>query len=473
MNITKYINNKKIGGIILIIVIIIAFGFGGFGGGFMSNNQNNIAKINTTNVTTQDFINYINQTGVSQQTIKENLNNNIIEELLSGLISQTLLNLEIKDFKIRFSENSLLKKIKLNDNFADENGVFQRIKYEKFLLENNTSAPIFERKLKERELQKKLFDYIGAGSVAPQFLINKLFENENKKLELDFINLENFYKKNDEFKDDDLIKFIDENVDQLKVEHINFKYAIMNPKNLIGLDEFNQIFFDKIDEIESNILNGIDFNEIISEFSLNSNTVSNYRYSDSSNEIEKKIYEIRDNKFDIFESNEDYIIYKIDNVIEKKPNINDKQIKDEILELVVQKNKFDYNRKILEQIRDKKFNDKEFAELGKDQVLTHIIGSIRDNKKFDIKSVEMLYSLPVNTFTLINDEDNKIYLVKIKRYKDIDLKKNSDEFKTYISKENTNNRNAILKSYDIFLNDKYKIDINQKVIENVKNSFQW
>ena len=71
------------------------------------------------------------------------------------------------------SGNSLLKRIKLNDNFIDENGLFQRIKYEKFLLENNISAPIFEQRLKERELQKKLFDFIGAGTVSPEFLINK------------------------------------------------------------------------------------------------------------------------------------------------------------------------------------------------------------------------------------------------------------------------------------------------------------
>ena len=323
MNIAKYINNKKIGGLILIIVIIIAFGFGGFGGGFMSNNQNNIAKINKTNITTQDFIDYINQSGISQQAIRDNLNNNIIEELISSLISKTLLDLEIKDFKIRFSKNSLLKKIKLNDNFTDENGIFQRIKYEKFLLENNISAPVFEQRLKERELQKKLFDYVGAGSVAPKFLIEKLFENENKKLELDFIKLEKFYKKNDEFNDNELIKFIKENGDQLKVEYIDFKYAVMSPKNLVGTDEFNQIFFDKIDEIESKILNGINFNEIVSEFNLNSNIVKDFRISDTSNKIEKKIFEVRNNEFDIFENNENYVIYKIDNLVEKKPNIND------------------------------------------------------------------------------------------------------------------------------------------------------
>ena len=63
MTLGKYLNKNKIGGLILIIVIIIAFGFGGFGGGFLSNNQNNIAKIDKTNITTKDFINYINQSG--------------------------------------------------------------------------------------------------------------------------------------------------------------------------------------------------------------------------------------------------------------------------------------------------------------------------------------------------------------------------------------------------------------------------
>ena len=83
--ILKKFGVKKLGGLVLIVIIIIAFGFGGFGGGFSTNNQNNIAKINKTNVTTQDFMNYLNQSGISQQAIRENLDNNIIEELLSGL----------------------------------------------------------------------------------------------------------------------------------------------------------------------------------------------------------------------------------------------------------------------------------------------------------------------------------------------------------------------------------------------------
>jgi peptidyl-prolyl cis-trans isomerase D len=75
----------------------------------------------------------------------------------------------------------LSEKIKLNKNFYNEDGKFERLKYEKFLLENNISAPLFEKRLKDRELQKKLFDLVGAGSVSPKFLVNKLYETEKHK----------------------------------------------------------------------------------------------------------------------------------------------------------------------------------------------------------------------------------------------------------------------------------------------------
>ena len=472
MSIRKYINKNKIGGLILIIVIIIAFGFGGFGGGFMSNNQNNVAKIDKINITSQDLVNYINRSGITQKAIQDNLNNNIIEELLSTLVSTTLLDLEVKDFNIKFSKNSLSQIIKLNDNFVDENGVFQRIKYEKFLLENNTSAPIFEKRLKDREVQKKLFDYIGAGTVSPQFLVKKLFENENKKLQIDYIDLENFYKKNSDIKDQDIIKFIDENIDRLKVEHIDFKYSVINPKNLIGIDEYNQEFFDIIDEIENSILNGIDFNTIISEFNLNLKTISNYEYSNDSNNIEKKIYEVRKNDFDIIENEENFILYKIEKIQEKKPDINDPQTKDEILKLVIQKNKFDYNKKLLDEIRNKKFTDNKFLELGKNKTQSLTFNSIRDNKRFEINSVQLLYSLPIDSFVLINDEKDKIYLAKIKKYNDIKINKDTKDYKSFISKENTRIRNSILKSYDFLLNDKYNVNVNQIALNNVKNLFQ-
>ena len=166
----------KIAGV-FVFIIIIPFVFWGMGSMFTSGNTNNIAEVNNKKISTQDFMNFINESRIQQNTIKENLDKNIIEELLSGLISTTLLNLEIDNFNMRFTETVLLKNIKTNKNFHDENNNFQRTKYEKFLLTNNLSAAMFEQRIRGNELQRKLFDYIGAGVVVPNILIEKHFEN--------------------------------------------------------------------------------------------------------------------------------------------------------------------------------------------------------------------------------------------------------------------------------------------------------
>ena len=471
MSVGKYLNKNKIGALILIIVIVIAFGFGGFGGGFLSNNQNNLAKINKTNVTTQDLLNYINKSGLDETTIKNNLNDNIIEELLSSLVSTVLLDLEIKDFNIAISENSLSKKIINNNNFTDDDGIFQRIKYEKFLLENNISAPQFEKRLKDRELQKKLFDFIGAGTVTPKFLTKKLFEEQNTKLEIEFIALEEFYKKKNQIDNLEIEQFLNDNKDKLKIEYIDFDYAIINPKNLIGVDEFNQAFFDKIDEIEIGISNDLDLGSILSGTDIKQIQVSNFRYTYDKNDIEKKIFESRNTEFDIIERENDFILYKITKSEKRSPNLDDEDLKEEILGLIYQKNKYEYNKKLIEKIDENKFYNEDFVKMGNSNIKKLILNSIRDNKKFDIKAVKLMYSLPLNSFTLINDEQSNIYLAKIiRRENEKDI--TEENLKEYATKESTNNRNNILKSYDLLVNDKYDVIINQTAVNNIKNRFQ-
>ncbi len=457
---------------LLVFLMIIPFVFWGMGGMFSSGNTNTIAKINKTNISTQEFMDYLNNTGIPQKSIQDNLDQNIIEELLSGLISTTLIELEVKDYNIIISENTLLKKIKNNKNFHDEKGNFQRTKYEKFLLENNQSAPAFELKLRGRELQKNLFDYIGAGSVSPKFLINKFYEEENKKLELDYISLKNFYKKKESITTQDLKDFIFENEDNLKVEYIDFNYAIINPKNLIGVDEFNQSFFDKIDQIEIDISNNTEFKTIITDLNVEPINITNFRFSTDSDPIEKKIFELRNINFDIFESGDNYIIYKIDNIEERSPDLSDTKVRNEIIELVNQKSKFDYNRSLFEKINNKDFTNNDFLLMGKNNIKSIKLNSIKDNKKFAIDAVEILYSLPSDSFTLINDEENNIYLAKVKIFETNSMENNQKKLKEYTNKENSYNKNLMLKSYDLFLSEKYNVVLNKKTIERVKNFFQ-
>ena len=110
--------------------------------------------------------------------------------------------------------------------------------------------------------------------------------------------------------------------------------------------------------------------------------------------------------------------------------------------------------------------------MGQQNIKTAKLNSIRDNKKFDINAVKILYSLPINSFTLINDEKENIYLAKVKDYQ-VELIDNNNEIIDYTNKQNSNLKNNMLKSYDLYLNSRYNVTLNQKTIERVKNFFQW
>ena len=468
----KKFGGKKLGGLILIAVIIIAFGFGGFGGGFSTNNQNNIAKINKTNVTTQDFMNYLNQSGISQQAIRENLDNNIIEELLSGLISTTLIDLEIEDFDLSITELTVLKKIKENKNFQDENNVFQRTKYEKFLLSNNMSAPMFELQLKNRELRNHLFDIIGAGTITPNFLTKKKFEEENKSLDLEYFAMSNVYKDKDNYTNLEIQKFLDENKDELKSEYIDFKYVILNPKNLIGLDEFNQEFFDEIDKIENQISQGNSFETILENLNVAVNEVKEFRPTETRKINEDNIYSKRSTKIDLIENGDNFLLYDIKNQYDRDPDMTDEAIKNGIRELVYEKGKFDKNRAILEKIQNKEFDNNNFKELAGYSIEYLTLNSINDIEIFEANSVKMLYSLPLSSFALVNDKKNDIYLVKLVKSKKNSFSETDENYLNFVSNENTNTRKSILQSYDQLLNSKYQVQLNQKTIDRVKNYFK-
>ena len=469
----KELTKKKIGGLILIFVIIIAFGFGGFGGGFSNGNQNNIAKINNTNISTQDFMDYLNQSGLSQQAIKENIDKNVIEELLSSLVSMTLLDLEIKDLNLILSKEAIVERLKKNKNFQDENGKFQRTLYEKFLLTNSMSAAMYEIKLKNNALQKELFTFISGGAKSPNFLINKYFKENNRKLDIDFINLNKFYKKNDEFTDREIKIFINENSEKLKQEFIDFSYIIITPKNLIGLDEFNQTFFDAIDEIDNKISKNISFKTIINELNIKPIIKKDYINLENKETIENKIYNSRKDKIEILEADGTFIFYQIDNIQSKLPNLDDDKFIIQIKNLLFQKEKFEFNKDILDQLDNKKFNEISFNELGNGEVEKVQLNSIKDINKFEVNSVKILYSIPINTFTMIADKEDNIFVAKVISFEDTNISENSKEFNTVSNEASAKNRNEILKSYDYLLNSKYKVIVNEKTLDRVKNYFRW
>ena len=331
---------------------------------------------------------------------------------------------------------------------------------------------MYEMKLKSNALQKELFTYISGGAKSPKFLIDKHFLENNKKLNIDFINLNKFYKKNNEFTNQEIKIFIDENSEKLKQEFIDFSYAIITPKNLIGLDEFNQAFFDAIDEIDNKISKNLDFKTIINELNIKPITKKDYINLENSETVEGKIYNSRKDKIEILDDNGTFIFYQIDSIYSKLPNLNNDKFIKKIKNLLFQKEKFKFNKNILDQLDKKEFNEESFNKLGNSGVEKVQLNSIKDINKFEINSVEVLYSLPINAFTLIADKKDNIFIAKLVSYENTSISQNSSKFNAISNEANAENRNGILKSYDYLLNSKYKVTVNEKTLDRVKNYFR-
>ena len=465
-------SNSKLAGV-LVGIIIIPFVFWGMGSVFSGGNTNNVAKINNEAISSKDFVNFINESRLTNDIIKANIDKNIIENILSELVSEKLIEMEIKELNVSMSEEALANKIRSNSTLLDDNKKFSRVKYEKFLLENNLSASTFENSLKKQELKENLFNYISGGIKSPYFLKNKIYINENKKIEIEFLDLDLVHDKTAtklEIED-----FIKNNQEILKIDFIDATYAKITPKNLIEIDEFNDEFFKKIDEIENNILNGSNIREINEVYNLKLNEINNFILNDDSDEILEEIYSKRNqDKIQLVDKNDYYLIFEISNVNKKIPNKADPKFLENVKKNVILKKKFEFNKSLFEKIDEKIFNDDEFLKLSKDtnNIKTVTIKNSNDYQIFDPDSLKLLYTLPKESFSLVTGETNKVFLTKIKNIYYSDMEKNTDNVEKYSTKANNDIINDVYTSYDLSLNSKYKVKIFNQTIDRVKNYFR-
>ena len=472
LNKLRNFSKGKLAGV-LVGIIIIPFVFWGMGSVFSGGNTNSIAKINNYNVSTQDFADFVNNSKISAEVIKENIDNNIIEQLLSQLVSISLIDLEINDLKISITDKILAKKIKSQKTFQDENKKFSRTKYEKFLLENNIPSVIFEKDIKDNELKKKLFTYISGGIKSPYFLINKSYKEQSKRIEIDFIDLNSIYINKNEISLSDVEGHVNENKELFLVEQIDITLIKLTPQNVTGEVEFTNNFFSKIDQIEDLISNNISINEISKKFNLETEVIKEYDPNKNNDVLLQEIYKKRnDQVLNLLDKNDYFLLYEINNLKKVLPSLQNedfiKMVKNDLFE----KNRFTINKDLMLKIQKKQFTDADFLKLSKGIVNNLNIDSISDTKKFTQDSVTLLYSLGMNNFSLVSDTKNNVYLAKIKNINENNLNKNSQESESFAKQTNKKIQDRLYNSYDFLLNEKYKITINEKALDRMKNYFR-
>jgi len=465
---------------ILLGIVVIPFVFWGMGSSFRSGSSNVIVVIDKEKFSTEEFGNFINSYQVGKK-----INSEKIDELLSIFIGNKLIKNEYDRYDIKLSDKSLSKLIKIQKEFKKDNK-FSRSKYEKFLITNNLDAVSFENNLSNQEKRKQLLSIIGGGIVPSKYMVNDVYNKINQKRKIELININDVIEKEVIYSEDKIKTYYESNKKKYIEIYKSVKILEINPKNLIGIDEFNSVFFKMLDEIHDLLIQGEKLDLLINKYNLSKPNVIkinklgqdlNYKKIDKiSKEIISNIFSMtNESPIALVETNDKYYIveiFKTENIQKKIDNEN------VIVDIKANLQYLEIRRlmtQIVAKINQKKFLKIDFDNFSKNQnvsIQKITLDNLNDAKTLDDHVVSKIYTFPEKEVNLIfNAELTENFLVYIDEVMNASIDENSDEYEKYFNLSKISITSGLFNTYDKYLKEKYKIDINYKALKTIKDYF--
>ena len=468
---------------VVMAIVILPFIFWGMGPVFQGGKQNTIAEIGNKKISTQEFINFVQYTHDPEN---ETLDKNLIEELLGDFIGKKLATLEIENFGIKLSDNSLSAIIK-NEKVFKKNNKFSRTEYEKFLVKNSLNAISFETNISEQEKRLQLLDFIGGGIMPPNFLVSMDYNKINQKRNVEVINLNDIFNQKLKFSENQIELYFDQNKDAYKDIYKTIKFVKLNPKNLTVNNEFNDLFFKKIDEIDDLIVEGKNLDFILNRYNLGSFASSTFNKLginensetniDFPGELVQKIFNIDETEPTVLIEHEDkYLVVEVTKTENIQKKVSDESVKKEILFTLEKQTKRKLISEIISKINNDNFKKADFDKLSKDEnvIIKKVkLESLNDDKVLKHELLKQIYAFSENKVIVVADVNlSESFLVYIDKIENTSIDKNSENYNKYFNISQNKTTSSLYNTYDSYLKRKYKININYKALDRVKNSIQ-
>ena len=469
---------------LLVGIIILPFVFWGMGDVFRGGNQNVIATIDSKKLNTQDFVNYLNKLNLDKEQVKNLKNSSLLENILAEYIGQQVMSLEIEEYKVTINDKSLSNIIRGDKLFFKDNK-FSRTKYEKFLLTSGVTAPSFEKNIVKQESKRQFLSLISGGLVIPDDLVVRAFNKENQTKTIKYINLKEFYSKKKATKEE-IEKVYNENKKAFVKEFKSLRFAEITPTTLTGGKDYDENYFKKLDGLENKVLDGQSFNEAIQENSLKSISINNIDKNQRDKEdkivkkisenLFKKIYIVKNEKSpEVFKVDGKYYLAEVSSIEKKNLTISDANVLKLINSQIDFRNKIEANKSIAKDISLGGFNKEkleEFANKHNLKVNDYKISDLNQNEVFTEGIIKRIFLTKNGQVDLItNNTLTKNFLVLALKTDYKEIKKDSNQYEQYQAKAKLNLMNKIYGTFDEVLNQKYKVELNSRTIDRVKNSF--
>ena len=143
---------------VLVALIALPFILWGMGDVFRTGNQNVIAEINNTKISTKEFIDYLQKINITREEMDSRGKEEIINEILTNYISEKIITIETEEKGILLTDNSL-KKILISDESFKKMESLQELNT-KSLISNGITAPQYEKNLSDLEEKVSFYLFI-------------------------------------------------------------------------------------------------------------------------------------------------------------------------------------------------------------------------------------------------------------------------------------------------------------------------
>ena len=215
---------------------------------------------------------------------------------------------------------------------------------------------------------------------------------------------------------------------------------------------------------------------IINKVDINKRDQNKKKLEKLSDNLFKKIYFIQKEKEpQVIKTDNKYYLAEIKSIKKNTKPMNDPEVLKALNTQLIFKNKIDNNTSILKDISMGGFDItkiKQFAKKNNLELKNYELTDLKQNEIFTegiIKRIFLTKNNQVDLITNSNLTKNFLVLAVSTKYKNIE--KSSNEFERYEAKARLDLINKIYQAFDDQLNQKYKVELNQKTIDRVKNSF--
>ena len=204
---------------------------------------------------------------------------------------------------------------------------------------------------------------------------------------------------------------------------------------------------------------------------INSKTINNI-----SKNLVKSIFNISDGESTALIENKDkYFIVEFIKTEKIQRSIENETVRKDILLNLGNATKRKLISEIISKINKKNFIKSDFNKLSKDEnvpIKKIILENQNDDKILKKDLISEIYALSEKRVFVVHDISLfENFLVYIDKIENVTIEESSDEYQKYLNLSKNKITNELYNTYDNYIKKRYKIDINYKALNTVKNYF--